>query len=386
MRKTGCTTILIVAFLSASAFAIKPNPLISRFKPIYASFSGSPSMLVNGKFGETAWSITDSSWIAIKLEPGISKVFFIWNCTNYMWSDSIANPRDCAEGLPVPINYHMLVSGNSTNGVDGTWAAIDSVFDNVVAARGHRITLGNNYWIKMLVSKGGGKIDEIEVFDISDGAEDTWFFLGTSMTANAFKGPVQFKNFSNYVMEYVKEFNPKATPAFIRGGIGCATSNGFAADIKKLMDIAGNVNFFAIEVGTNDAWGGTTENIQSFTDNLQVLITGCKSQGIDPIIARIPATNPEKASWQISDAYLKVIDDLTKRNNLIPGPDFYDWFLKHPDELKDDGIHPSQRGGASMQRLWAEAVYKLYDPNAPRRSSASAPAGATAPARKKKKK
>ena len=385
MHITGRISLLMLLSLSASLLAIQPNPLVSRFKPIYASFSGSPAMLVNGKFGETAWTVSDSSWIAVKLDAGISRVFFTWNCTNYMWSDSIANPRDCAEGLPVPTSYHILISGNSTNGNDGTWTAADSVFDNIVAARAHRIALSDANWVKMAVSKGGGKIDEIEVFDISDGADDTWFFLGTSMTANMFKGPVQFKNFRNYIMEYVQEFNPKATPAFIRGGIGCATSNGFASDMKKLMEIAGNVCYFAIEVGTNDAWGGSADNVKSFSDNLQTIISACKSNGTTPIIARIPATNPEKSSWQINEAYLKVIDDLTKQHNLTPGPDFYDWFAKHPDELKDDGIHPTQRGGASMQRLWAEAVYKLYDPNAPKPVSQPA-ANMTAPVRKTKRK
>ncbi|MCX7727486.1 MAG: hypothetical protein N2053_11645, partial [Chitinispirillaceae bacterium] len=86
MKKNYLLKIVEVLLLvGASIFAgIKPNPIISRFKPIYASFPGSPSSLVNGKFGETAWLVTDSSWIAIKLDVGISKIFFTWNTTNYM--------------------------------------------------------------------------------------------------------------------------------------------------------------------------------------------------------------------------------------------------------------------------------------------------------------
>ncbi|MBN1306647.1 MAG: SGNH/GDSL hydrolase family protein [Chitinispirillaceae bacterium] len=351
---------VLIMVMTTSLFAIRPNPLISRFKPIYASFSGSPAAIVNGKFGETAWTVTDSSWIAIKLDLGPSKILFAWNSTNYMWSDSIAKPTNCIEGLPLPVDYTLLISSNSTNGVDGDWKTVDSVVGNTVAARGHTISLANSFWVKMFVVKGGGKIDEVEIFDISKGNSDTWFFLGTSITANAFKGPVQTKNFSHCVIELVKDFNPDATPAFIRGGIGCATMAGIAADIDKIMQVAGNVKFFAVEVGTNDAWGGSADNLKSFTDNLQLLINACKARRIHPIIARIPATNPEKASWQINEGYLSAVDELTRKNNLVPGPDLYDWFLKHPDELKDDGIHPSPRGGANIQRLWAEAVYKLY--------------------------
>ena len=386
MLKKGRTGILLLAVMCVSLFAIQPNPLISRFKPIYASFTGSPTAIVNGKFGETAWSVSDSSWIAINLEAGPTKIFFTWNSPNYMWSDSIAKPTNCIEGLPVPVDYKILVSGNSTNGIDGEWNIVDSVFGNNVAARAHVINFSNSSWVKMIVVKGNGKIDEIEVFDISKGNDDTWFFLGTSITANAFKGPIQVKNFGHYIMDYVKDFNPNATPAFIRGGIGCATLAGIAADLNKIMDIAGNVNYFAIEVGTNDAWGGSTDNLKSFTDNLQLLINSCKTHHIHPIIARIPATDSAKASWQVNAGFLKAIDDLTRKNNLTPGPDLYNWFLKHPEELKEDGIHPSRQGGATIQRLWAEAVYMLYKEPNKEPSKAPGKAPSKAPGKKKGKK
>ncbi|MBN1758990.1 MAG: hypothetical protein JW863_11760 [Chitinispirillaceae bacterium] len=376
---------LNLILLSIPVTAIQPNPLISKFQPIYASFTGSPTNLVNGKFGETAWTVTDSSWIAIKLRPDISDIFFTWNSTNNMWSDSLGNPRDCAEGLPVPVNYLLQVSENSTNGVDGTWKTVDSVVDNIVAARGHRIAFSGNTWIKMSVIKGGGKIDEVEVFDMSNGADDTWFFLGTSVTVNTFKKPVQMKTFREYIIEYVNEFNPKALPAFIRGGIGCATSKGFAAEINTILSSAGNVAYCAIEVGTYDAWGGGNDNVADFTNNLKKIITACKSKKIEPIIARTPATNPEKTSWQINEGYLAAIDELTRKYNLVPGPDLFSWFLQHPDELADDGVLPSPRGGANIQRLWAEAVYKLYDPNAPKRQRTATASKKKSIAKKKKR-
>lgn len=359
LKKCFILTIFTAGFFAPS-FSITPNPLISKFKPIYASFSGSPTSLVNGKFGETAWGVKDSSWIALKLELGPKRIFFTWNSTNYMWSDSIAEPGNCIEGLPLPVNYNIMISGNSTNGMDGTWNVVDSVRGNPVAARGHVIDFNSSFWVKMLVIKGGGKIDEVEVFDITDGADDTWFFMGTDITADAFKKPVPFKDFRYFVRDYVKDINPKAIPAIIRGGIGCSKTTSMAADINKYLQEAGNVSYFAIETGTHDAWGGTTENLAAFTKSLQTIITACKKKGIRPIIARIPATDPGKASWQVNEAFLKAIDDLTKKNKLLPGPDLYNWFLQHPDELKDNGVHPTQSGSTSIHRLWAEAVYILY--------------------------
>jgi lysophospholipase L1-like esterase len=352
------SAVLLVAALSAAVFAIKPNPLISRFKPIFASFTGSPAGLVNGKYGETAWTVVDSSWIALRLDAGPTKVFYTWNCVNHMWSDSLANPVKCAEGLPLPADYKILTSSNSSNGVDGDWKTVDSVRGNTAAARSHTIDFAGSSWIKMAVARGGGKIDEIQAFDVSAGGDDTWLFLGTGVTADAFKQPVQTKTFGTFIMEYV---NPKITPAFLRGGIGCATIAGIVADADKILAAADGVSNIALETGTADAHGGGTANLKAFTDNLQRFITICKSHKIRLIIARTPATDPTKSSWQVDEAFVNAIDNLTKKNNLTPGPDLYTWFLRHPEDLRDDGISPTPDGCISIHRLWAEAVYKLYE-------------------------
>ena len=227
----------------------------------------------------------------------------------------------------------------------------------MVAARGHIVDFAGFSWVKMVItSTVNSMFDEMEVFDATNGAEDTWLFVGTSITQMAFKAYVPEKNFGDYVTEQ----NPAFTPAYIRGGIGCITMSGLRTDIPRYMQIAGNVKHFAIEIGTNDAWGGDTSDLGAYTIKLQRLIDSCKAYGIEPIVARIPATNTAKISWQINEAFLKAVDSLTKENDLTPGPDFYTWFLEHPEELNNDGVHPAASGAASIQRLWAETALKLY--------------------------
>jgi len=359
MRQT--LSALIILFVVTHSFAvIKTNPLISKFKPIFSSFTGSPAALVNGKFGETAWSVTDSSWIALKIDAGPSRILFTWNTTAAMWSDSIGHVGACAKGVQAPSVYRLLLSANSTNGADGEWAVADSVTGNTVSARSHVIELNGANWIKMMVISGSGKIDEIEAFDVSAGNDDSWFFTGTAVTAQAFKDPVQLSTFRYYLADIVKDLNVKATPAFISGGNGCITSGGLAADIGTILDITQGIKHLAIEIGANDAMGGTADSVAAFTSNLQRIVTACRAKKVEPILARIPAVNQEVTTWQINEAYLKAIDALVKKNKLTPGPDLYTWFLSHPDELMADGIRPTARGGASIQRLWAESVYKLY--------------------------
>jgi len=115
-------------------------------------------------------------------------------------------------------------------------------------------------------------------------------------------------------------------------------------------------------MGTNDAWGGGNENVAKFKQNLQLVIDSCKARGIQPIIARVLATNPAITKWQVHPDFQKAVDELTRANKLIKGPDLYTWFLAHPEQLngESDGVHPNAIGAASIQKLWAEKMAFLY--------------------------
>jgi len=128
----------------------------------------------------------------------------------------------------------------------------------------------------------------------------------------------------------------------------------------QYLSCAGNVKFWAIEMGTNDAWGGSTANLNTYLKNMQKIIDSAKARGIVPIIARIPATDSTRANWQINPLFLDSLDSLVVRNGLRTGPDLYGWFHGHPEELNGDGVHPNIVGAASIQRLWAKAVAPLY--------------------------
>jgi hypothetical protein len=52
----------------------------------------------------------------------------------------------------------------------------------------------------------------------------------------------------------------------------------------------------------------------------------------------------------------KVVDEVTARLGLLPGPDLYGWTRDHRDRLTD-GLRP---GAVEMIRLCADAVAPLY--------------------------
>ncbi len=368
MSQIFINSLFSIFLISSFSYALNPNLILSKGPGKIFTSSGNTTLLNDGKFTTSGgWTISANSWIAINVGKGPSKVFLCWDSPMEIWSDSLAAPWVGNSGafktVNMPFEYQILTSDSSTTGLDGQWTEAITIKNNVVAGRGHLIDFAGKNWIKMNITKSStpGQLDEIGVFDASNGLEDSWIFIGTSISQMAFRSNVP----TSFFDLISTKTNSLFTPSIIRGGIGYIRSGDIAKDIVKYLANAGNMHFWAIEMGTNDAWGGTNANVASYKANMQLIIDSCKAHHISPIIARMIATNPNKTTegkWQIHPDYLTAIDDLTSKNKLFPGPDFYNFFLQNPSQLNSDGIHPSAIGAASIQRLWAEkmdsVVYK----------------------------
>lgn len=332
------------------------NQIVSREQTVYTS-SGSASYLVDNKFNTAKWTVENNSWIAINVGSGLSQVILNWNNPDYGWSNILA-PSDCPNNSEFPVDYNILSSSNSSNGADGDWSLVDTVRGNIVTARAHSVAFTDASWIKMEIINGAGQIDEIEVFDATYGGNDVWFFPGTSISANTYKGTPPSKNFADLINEHYPDYSP----VMIRGGIACIGSADLKNNLSDYLKMAGNAHFWAIEMGTNDAWGGSNDNVSAFISNLQTVIDSCKAYDIEPIIARVLASNENISGWQVHPDYLAAVDNLTADNKLLEGPDLYTYFLEHPEELYGgtDGVHPNATGAASIQRLWAQKMAFLY--------------------------
>lgn len=345
--------------------AMISNAIVSRGKSAYTS-TGEVSFLTDNKFGNQNWPVKNDSWIAINIGEGPQKVFLNLNDPAYAWAKAPLAPPNCPNNELVYLKeYDILTSSNSTNGSDGQWNKMLSIEKNMVTARGHEIDFAGANWIKIIIIDGGGYLDEVEVFDMSRGSEDIWFFAGTSISANTYKGSPPKENFADLITKN----NPAFNPVMIRGGIGCQNSTQLVQTLKTYLEVASNAHFWAIEHGTNDAWGGSNDGVATFKNNMQIVIDSCKKAGIEPIIARVIATNKTAAGWQVHQDYLKCIDELTVQNNLIAGPDLYSWFSEYPEGLGSDGVHPNAAGAEKIQQLWAQKMDSLYKATVHNRSS-----------------
>ena len=354
------------ALTLGTSFANTPNKLVSAGIPAHTG-STTSDYLTDGFL--TNWKNVSAKDIAFNVGQGPSKLRINWESFgDCAWATNFTT--GCSHsGTPLS-NFKIMTSANSTNGVDGDWTEAIKISGNPVMARGVDIDFAGKSWFRIVSDGDVGQILEIEAFDMTNGGTDTWFFMGTSISQMGIKQ----QDTDSTTAQIIHARFPEYTPAMLRGGIGCINSTEVVEHLKEYLEYAGNVKYWAIEMGTNDAWGGGDWNLQTFTKNMQTIIDSAKAHGITPVLARIIATNPAKSDggWQVNPKFLEAIDKLTADNKLPAGPDFYTYFSKHPELLGDDGVHPnaSTGGGKAMHRLWAEALMPLYE--AERFSSSSA--------------
>lgn len=376
---------LYIGVLGGSvAWALEPNPIISRGTGVVVKVSSGDSSAINNNkwasYEKKPWTVAANSWIAIKVVDGTySNVFISWDSPDTSWSDVIGvNADSCNKTVQYPTDY--LIQTSAT-GDDGSWKTVDSITGNNVCARGHFVPFTGMKWIRMNIIKGAGKIDEVEVFDGSKGMQDSWFFLGTKITALMMKRKLSSGYPEDSLVPFADQINlqnKSYTPAVIRGGLNCGIkSSDVVRNLSKYLAVVGNVKFWAIELGTWDAWGGKKENLASFKSNLQIIIDSCKAHKIFPIIARVmptdSASSTRKNFWQVPRDFMKVVDTLAKSNNFPAGPDFFAYCYGPPRKANApqgysdidgaaNGVLPNDFGNYEFQRCWAlrmdTVVYK----------------------------
>jgi lysophospholipase L1-like esterase len=342
-----------------------PGPLISRGKPVFCSANddgpGGAGAIVDGHYGNRAfWRAAQStlpSWCAIHLGTGPDHLLLIW-ASDYVFDYTSNSGRS-------PQNYTISVSSDSTDGADGTWHTVVTVVGNHTRTREQLIPFTGQSWVKMMVtqvqpqaSQKDLAIDEIDVYDVSNSANlnDTFYFLGASITTIAFN---RFNENQPSFAEDVHAASPQHFPAMLDGGIGGWLSSDAAQNIDTLLSLNPDMHYWLIELGTNDALDQVSP--AAYMASLQVVIDKIKTAGHVPIIAHITYANlPGDRGISLNQkiqALNAIIDQLTAKNKLIPGPDLYQLLRAHAAAYLDaDGIHPSPAGAIAINLALFEAL------------------------------
>jgi lysophospholipase L1-like esterase len=349
------------AYVPPALSVAHSNPIISRHAVTFAS-NGNGAPVVDGQYHNGGWNAGPlPAWVAIKLTTASSKVLVSWDDGGtYNYEDPATST---VYGFPA--EYHFEVSADSTKGTDGTWTpAGKTVSGNQVRTRAQSFDFTGMSWIKMVITaapanenSNGVQIGEIDVHDISatGAAEDSWFFMGDSITAFAYDraGPHQ-PSFA----AAINTASPPYFPAMINGGIGGELSAGGLARLDEVLGLNPDYHFICLTYGTNDEWGNHTD-ASGFRTNLQMMIDKIKAAGAAPILTHVPFS--DDGNHDTLPVFNAVIDDLTRTNQLQVGPDFYAYFMAHPDQLQDsDHVHPTDAGRLAMNQQWADAARRFY--------------------------
>src|SRR5215471_10647305 len=352
----------------------RPNPIVSRTAQVFSSPAGAAGTINDGTYHNGGWRIPVASlpgWVAFKLTAGPTRILLSWDDGGtYNYQDPAT-----ATVYGLPAGYRIELSADSTNGSDGIWMPGVIVGDvstnlNQVRTRAHALDFTGMTWVKMTItaapaneSSNGVQLGEIDIHDISATSsglpEDTWFFMGDSITAFAYdRAPVHQPSFARAI----NTASPTFYPAMINGGIGGELSRDGLARLARVLELNPDFRFFTLGYGTNDAANGQVPTA-TFRTNMQSMIDMLKAAGRTPIIAHIPFSGD--GSHGMIPAYNTVIDELVQTNQLPIGPDLYTHFQQNPGEFTcppcgggrtTDNLHPNDTGLAAMNSLWATAA------------------------------
>jgi len=333
---------------------IGPAPLVSRWKPV-ASHPGGGGALVDGLYRTKSWdggfpTPSHPSWAAIRVGPGYLRLLLSWTSShNHDWDERFYG---------APAEYRIETSPDSTDGRDGTWRTALEVVDNPVRSRAHAIAFAGQRWVRMVVTRLPAKVnewglhlDEIDLHDLTAGGDDVWVFLGDSITAGVFdRAPGHQPSFAEQVASRWPGFHP----AMIEAGKGALHTDQAVAFTDRVLALNPDARVVAIGIGSND-WDPV-----AYRRDLTTIVQKVRAAGTIPMVARIPFRSDATGDRDFAARLSQVVDEVTRDEGLLPGPDLYGWFRAHPEQLTDH-LHMDDRGAVEMMRLWVDAAAPLYD-------------------------
>ena len=252
-----------------------------------------------------------------------------------------------------PGRYRIETSVDSTNGKNGSWKIAVTIDDNLVMNRAHAVDFAGQRWLRFVLTgksphtyEHGVQLDALQVHDISQGARDTWVFVGDSITAELYRGG----GVAPSLATLINKRSPAHTPVVLTAGSGFFKAETILERLPKWMALNADVMTWCIGIGSND----NPNDPIGYRMNLESIVKTLQAAGKTVMIARIPWQKQSDVKWLNAE-----IDTVTEKYGLTRGPDFHSYFKAHPDHLRD-GLHPTIEGAREMHRLWAEAVKGLY--------------------------
>ncbi|OGS27755.1 MAG: hypothetical protein A2297_02260, partial [Elusimicrobia bacterium RIFOXYB2_FULL_48_7] len=347
-------------------FVMKPSPIISRGRQVYASVDTSNVYKVtDSTYSNVAsgrWAPGSApSWVAINAGSGYSRLMLIWVATQNYDAAGYCDPVSTPGTYKGPIDYTIQTSADSTNGADGTWQTVATTTGNYFATREHSFDFNGRSWVKMSISSVSNAasswgIDEIDLHNVSSGTADTIIFLGDSIADRAFK---RLNDRRPDYADLVNAKYPQYYPVMINAGIGGETSNEWRYRVfDDALAANPDMRYWCIGLGGNDYYWECHTSTAFYRKNMQYLIDRIKIAGRVPVLANTGYNAAVMNNY--IPVFNQVVNELAAENGLMQGPDLYSAQLGHYPEYYDDVTHPNGLGSLLINRLWSDALESIY--------------------------
>ena len=354
-------------------------PLISQGVPAYASDRSNQAGLANNANYDDSWrsfrtpSVVQPAWLAYDLSakyPG--PVVVTWYNNAYDYNYVLRNGSTYNLFKDYTIEVNAAVGGTVPT---AGWVTKLTVTGNEYHSRTALVDMTGYNWIRIQCTAIAGSASNfdasgnLDVFDARNGAQDTWLFLGDSITAG---GMVQS---GTTFAQSVNSGKAAYFPSQENGGMaGWTTANMLASLNQFLADTL--AHYVTLSLGTNDVntYAGDTTAVNNAYANLVAMANAVLAVGRVPVIPHVPWARG--ASLQANAPALNAkIDTLCAENpSIILGPDLYGYFNSNQSLIGTDNLHPTNAGYQAYRNYWAQwALAKIYT------TSTSAPVFTTQP-------
>jgi acyl-CoA thioesterase-1 len=359
-----------VAAVSVVNTNVASMPHVSVGKPAYAS-EGTASLLTDGAYrSPNAWTFTPSKcstttpcWGAVKVGSGYSRLFVDWS-----YQDGEGDFDTTVWGGQTLTAYSILVSADSTNGSDGTWttatdaltSAPVAVTGNTLIQRSHLIQFSGYSWVKLAIASAtANEVDELDLWDASTTAGDSYFFHGDSIThrcANMRGTNVNWGEQPSFQAD-VQAAHAGHYPLQVGGGIISEGSADAAGEIANYLKLFQPVRYWFFTMGTNDLCSGASY----FSGYAQKWIDAVKAAGAVPILVHpIWGNNDSSYCYQNGPSFNAAVDSLVSANGLMPAVPLYEATVGHSEYFDSGDVHPNATGCAVWNQTFANAVSGFY--------------------------
>jgi lysophospholipase L1-like esterase len=359
-NESAKTATINVVTDSAGAATPAPQamPIISRDVPAHASYENSLTIPGNANDDSyetylTMWSADFPKWLAYDLS-GVNadnrgRVLVAW----YNPSGSYFEAPERVAG-DYTIEVHAAAGGAGIDPPadnDAGWQILHTEIGNTFHSRQHLVDMTGYNWIRIRITDIASTFNSLEIgMDIHDaslGAEDSWLFVGDSITAggmdNEEKGSQTYPQIINASLSAY-------FPAQENAGRGTWTTDDVLPHFQGWIDQFPG-RYVCISFGTNDS--GMNPN--DFYNNYEALFNIVNAAGKIAVIPTVIWANDGRSNVNLP-AFNVELERL--KNNfpqIVDGPDLWSFFLNRTDLLADT-LHPNAQGYVEYRRLWAEAM------------------------------